>query len=102
MDVTVAARDALTSGGPCHAGDVLGIVDGDIVIVGDDLTRVGVEVVERLLASGGELLTVVAGQDATPALGDDVARQVRTTRRDLEVTQLYGGQPLYELLLGVE
>ena len=100
--VTVAVRDALTSGGPCRAGDVLGIVDGDIVIVGHDLTTVGVEVVERLLASGGELLTVVAGEDATPALGDDVAGHVRSVRRDVEVTQLYGGQPLYPLLLGVE
>ena len=100
--VTVATKDALTSGGPCRAGDVLGVVDGDIVIVGDDLTDVGVQVVDRLLASGGELLTVVSGEDATPALGEDVARVARAACRDLEVTQLYGGQPLYPLLLGVE
>ncbi|HEU4999095.1 MAG TPA: DAK2 domain-containing protein [Lapillicoccus sp.] len=100
--VTVATKEALTSGGPCRPGDVLGVVDGDIVIVGDDLTRVGAEVVERLLSSGGELLTVVAGEDATPALGQDVADAVRAHRRDLEVTHIYGGQPLYPLLLGVE
>jgi fatty acid kinase len=100
--VTVATKEALTSGGPCRPGDVLGVVDGDIVIVGNDLTRVGAEVVERLLSSGGELLTVVAGEDATPALGQDVADAVRAHRRDLEVTHIYGGQPLYPLLLGVE
>ncbi len=100
--VTVATKEALTSGGPCRPGDVLGVVDGDIVIVGDDLTRVGAEVVERLLSSGGELLTVVSGEEATPALGEDVAAAVRRHRRDLEVTQIYGGQPVYPLLLGVE
>ena len=100
--VTVATKEALTSGGPCRPGDVLGVVDGDIVIVGDDLTRVGAEVVERLLSSGGELLTVVSGEEATPALGEDVAGAVRRHRRDLEVTQIYGGQPVYPLLLGVE
>jgi uncharacterized protein len=100
--VTVATKEALTSGGPCRPGDVLGVVDGDIVLVGDDLTRVGADVVERLLSSGGELLTVVSGEDATPALGEDVAAAVRRHRRDLEVTQIYGGQPLYPLLLGVE
>ncbi len=100
--VTVATRQALTSGGPCRPGDVLGVVDGDIVIVGDDLTRVGAQVAERLLSSGGELLTVVSGEDATPALGDDVAQVVRRHRRDLEVTHVYGGQPVYPLLLGVE
>ena len=100
--VTVATKEALTSGGPCRPGDVLGVVDGDIVLVGADLTRVGVDVVDRLLSSGGELLTVVSGEDATPALGEDVAAAVRRHRRDLEVTQIYGGQPLYPLLLGVE
>ena len=100
--VTVATKEALTSGGPCRPGDVLGVVDGDIVLVGDDLTHVGADVVERLLSSGGELLTVVSGEDATPALGQDVAAAVRRHRRDLEVTQIYGGQPLYPLLLGVE
>ena len=100
--VTVATKEALTSGGPCRPGDVLGVVDGDIVIVGDDLARVGAEVVERLLSSGGELLTVVSGEDATPALGEDVAGVVRRHRRDLEVSQIYGGQPVYPLLLGVE
>ncbi|HEY6741940.1 MAG TPA: hypothetical protein VI110_06220, partial [Lapillicoccus sp.] len=100
--VTVATKEALTSGGPCRPGDVLGVVDGDIVLVGDDLTRIGADVVERLLSSGGELLTVVSGEDATPALGEDVAAAVRRHRRDLEVTQIYGGQPLYPLLLGVE
>ena len=100
--VTVATKEALTSGGPCRPGDVLGVVDGDIVLVGDDLTRIGADVVERLLSSGGELLTVVSGEDATPALGEDVAAAVRRHRRDLEVTHIYGGQPLYPLLLGVE
>ena len=100
--VTVATKEALTSGGPCRPGDVLGVVDGDIVLVGDDLTRIGTDVVERLLSSGGELLTVVSGEDATPALGEDVAAAVRRHRRDLEVSHIYGGQPLYPLLLGVE
>ena len=100
--VTVATKEALTSGGPCRPGDVLGVVDGDIVLVGDDLTRIGADVVERLLSSGGELLTVVSGEDATPALGEDVAAAVRRHRRDLEVSHIYGGQPLYPLLLGVE
>jgi uncharacterized protein len=100
--VTVATKRALTSGGLCEVGDVLGIVDGDIVLVGDDLARVAVQVVERLLSSGGEMLTIVVGEDATPALGTEVTAAVRSLRRDLDVTQLYGGQPAYPLLLGVE
>ena len=100
--VTVATKDALTSAGWCRVGDVLGIVDGDIAVIGNDLHEVGGQVVDRLLASGGELLTVVSGQDAPAKLGEDVAAAARIRRRDLEVSQLYGGQPVYPLMLGVE
>ncbi|MEP6797350.1 MAG: DAK2 domain-containing protein, partial [Lapillicoccus sp.] len=100
--VTVATRDALTSAGWCHSGDVLGVVDGDVAVIGDDLQTVAGEVVDRLLASGGELLTVVTGEDAPAKLGEDVIAAARIRRRDLEVSQLYGGQPVYPLMIGVE
>jgi DAK2 domain fusion protein YloV len=100
--VTVASRDALTDAGPCHQGDVLGLVDGEIVVVGSDLVQVGVEVLDRLLGSGGELLTVVTGEDAPPGVGGAIAAAAHTRRREVEASVLHGGQATYPLLLGVE
>ena len=57
---------------------------------------------ERLLGSGGELLTVVTGSDAPAGLGGALAAAARTRRRDVEVSLIHGGQPTYPLLLGVE
>ncbi len=100
--VSVASREALTDAGRCRPGDVLGLVDGEIVLVGSDLARVGGEVLERLLGSGGELLTIVTGSDAPAGLGGSLAAAARTRRRDVEVSLIHGGQPTYPLLLGVE
>lgn len=100
--VTVAQKEALTAGGPCRVGDVLGIVDGVFVIVGADLREVAAEVLDRLLGADGELLTVVAGLDAPPGLVDEVVAGVLARRADLEVTRIEGGQELYPLLFGVE
>ncbi len=100
--VSVASREALTDAGRCRPGDVLGLVDGQIVLVGSDLARVGGEVLERLLGGGGELLTVVTGCDAPAGLGGALAAAARTRRRDVEVSLIHGGQPTYPLLLGVE
>ena len=100
--VSVASREALTEAGRCRPGDVLGLVDGEIVLVGSDLARVGGEVLERLLGSGGELLTIVTGSDAPAGLGGSLAAAARTRRRDVEVSVIHGGQPTYPLLLGVE
>jgi DAK2 domain fusion protein YloV len=100
--VTVAARDAMTTAGPCHAGDALGVVQGDFVIVGSDLATVAGQVLDRLLSGGGELVTVVAGRDADPELVRAAAEHARRSRLDVEVHVLEGGQDRYPLLLGVE
>jgi DAK2 domain fusion protein YloV len=100
--VTIATRDAMTGGGPCRAGDVLGLVGGDIVVVGTDLETVGTEVTRRLLGVGGELLTVVVGDGVAPEVGEAVAAAAGRDHPDLETTVLSGGQPVHPLLLGVE
>ena len=100
--VTVANKEAQTSAGWCHPGDVLGVVDGDVVTIGQDLAVVGSDVVARLLASGGELLTVISGDGAGPELSAVVAASAREGGRDVEVSIIQGGQAAFPLLLGVE
>ena len=62
--VTVATKEALTWAGVCQPGDVLGIVDGDVAFLEEDLGAATAEVLGRLLSSGGELVTLVVGADA--------------------------------------
>jgi hypothetical protein len=100
--VLVASRESLTSAGRCRPGDVVGAVDGDVVVVGKNLAAVVADVVARLLAGGGELLTVIKGAGAGPELLDVVAREARASHHDLEVSIIDGGQSTYPLLLGVE
>lgn len=99
--VTVAARTAMTSAGPCQEGDVLGVIEGDFVVVGSDLTVVATEVLDRLLAPGGELVTLVGGA------GDgDVAERtcawVEQHHPHVDVVVYDGGQERYPLLMSVE
>jgi DAK2 domain fusion protein YloV len=100
--VTVAGKESLTSAGWCHPGDVLGAVEGDVVVVGKDLAEVGAEVVDLLLAGGGELLTVISGAGGGPEVSAGVARSVQAGHGDVEVTIIDGGQATFPLLLGVE
>jgi DAK2 domain fusion protein YloV len=101
-EVTVAVRDALTMAGPCRAGDVLGLVDGDVVLIGQSILYVARELVDRLLATGGELVTLVVGADAEDGLGAAVERHVAESHHAVEVNVYHGTQPHYPLLLGVE
>jgi uncharacterized protein len=100
--VTVAEGPAMTMAGRCEAGDVLGAVEGDFIEIGDDAGEIAWRVVQRLLSSGGELVTVIAGADADPGLVDGLTRRVRAEGRGLDVEVVDGGQARYLMLLGVE
>jgi dihydroxyacetone kinase-like predicted kinase len=101
-EVTRARYDALTSAGPCREGDVLGLIDDDVVAIGDDIAEVARELLDRLLIGGGELVTVIAGADAPPALSTELADYVHATRPAVETVMHHGGQPTYPLMIGVE
>lgn len=103
--VTVAVRDAVTSAGVCRCGDVLGIVDGDFALIGDDLAAVACTVVDRMLGSGGELVTLVRGapeDGGSERLVQAVVAHVRVQRPEVDTVVYDGGQPRYPLLIGVE
>jgi DAK2 domain fusion protein YloV len=101
--VTVAARQAMTMAGPCEPGDALGIIAGDFVEVGDDLTVVAQHVLGRLLGGGGEMVTLVSGQDDEGgALARSCAEWLEAHHPAVDVVVYDGGQERYPLLVAVE
>jgi DAK2 domain fusion protein YloV len=103
--VTIAAREAVTMAGVCRTGDVLGIVDGDFAVIGDDLESVGRIVIDRMLGSGGELVTLVTGAPeggGDTALAEALVKHLHRTRPEVDTVVYEGGQPRYPLLIGVE
>jgi hypothetical protein len=99
--VTVAARRAITMAGPCEPGDALGVIAGDFAVVGSDLEEVADDILERLLAGGGELVTIVSGEGGVE-LAARVAARVEERHPHVDVAVHEGGQPRYPLLVSVE
>ncbi|MBB3678445.1 hypothetical protein FHX36_004234 [Modestobacter versicolor] len=99
-EVTVAEQEALTSAGRCHPGDVLGSAEGDVVVIGADLATVGRDLLDRLLSAGGEMATLVVGEDR--ALGDTVCAHLAAVHPTVEVVRYEGGAGAVPLLVGVE
>lgn len=100
--ITVASRTALTMAGPCQVGDVLGLVGGDIAIVGTAVVEVTQRVLAGLLSVGGELVTLVWGADADDDLRTTVAQWLVTQHPFVEVQQVDGGQARWPVIMGVE
>ncbi|MSW43196.1 MAG: dihydroxyacetone kinase, partial [Actinobacteria bacterium] len=100
--VTVATREVLTTAGPCRVGDILGLVDGDISSVGNDTAHVARELLNAMLAAGGELVTLVFGCDIDPSFGDGLTTWLAAAHPMVEVVAYDGGQPLWPVIIGVE
>ncbi|MEU2158439.1 DAK2 domain-containing protein [Streptomyces sp. NPDC019396] len=99
-ELAVAERQSFTSAGVCQAGDVLGLIDGDVAVIGEDLASTAETVLDRMLSAGGELVTLVLPDDAPPGLADRLEAHVR--RRHLAVdTAIHGGAGA-PLMIGVE
>ncbi len=98
--MTVASKEAITTAGRCQVGDVLGLVDGDIVEIGDSVEAVALRVIDRMSSSTSELVTLVTGSEAPDSLVSVVEEHLQTALVDLEVVA--GGQPYWPVIIGVE
>ncbi|HMA45908.1 MAG TPA: dihydroxyacetone kinase, partial [Frankiaceae bacterium] len=100
--LTRAVRPAGTPAGPVRAGDVLGLLGDEVVVVGPEVHPVATGLLERMLAGGGELVTLVVGANCPPDLPDRLVAHLAAVAPSVEVVTYDGGQPHYPLLMGVE
>jgi uncharacterized protein len=99
-EVTIASRDVELDGVPVRKGAYLGLAEGEAVASSASFDEVARAVVERLLANGAEVLTMLTGADE-PQL-DDLLRHVHEQHPAVELDVHSGGQPHYPLLLAAE
>ncbi|MFJ5558429.1 DAK2 domain-containing protein [Streptomyces sp. NPDC093250] len=101
-EVTVAERQSWTMAGICQAGDVLGLVDGDVAVIGQDVTATAEAVLDRMLAAGGELVTLVLGDGAPASVAAHLENRVREGYLAVDTVIYQGGGQGAVLLIGVE
>ncbi|MFJ8149347.1 DAK2 domain-containing protein [Streptomyces sp. NPDC096048] len=101
-EVAVAERQSWTTAGICQAGDVLGLVDGDVAVIGADVTEVAATVLDRMLAAGGELVTLVLGDEAPETVTAHLEARVREAYLAVDTVVYRGGRQGSLLLIGVE
>ncbi|NEB03030.1 DAK2 domain-containing protein [Streptomyces sp. SID13726] len=101
-EVVVAERQSWTMAGICQAGDVLGLIDGDVAVIGSDVTVTAETVLDRMLSAGGELVTLVLGDEAPEAVAERLEARVRESYLAVDTVVYRGGRQGALLLIGVE
>jgi DAK2 domain fusion protein YloV len=103
-EVTTAVRDSSAAdGSPIHEGDVMGIEDGQITVVGSDVAQVTLDLIARMQeAEEGDTLTILAGADMDDASFDALVERIGEAQPDLEIDAHRGEQPLYPVVFAIE
>ncbi|HEY7175446.1 MAG TPA: DAK2 domain-containing protein [Micromonosporaceae bacterium] len=101
-EVTYASREAITVAGRCQAGDVLALVEGEVNLIGKNLEQACRDLLDRLLAAGGELVTLLTGAQAPDGLAAMLEGHLAQNWPFVEAHVYHGGQPHHPLLVGIE
>lgn len=105
--VRIATESALTWAGRCHPGDGLGIAGDEVLIVAADAVEAAIGLLDLLLASGGDLVTVLLGAGIETdgdvgAVGDILEEHMHDHHPGTELVTYRTGHHGDALLIGVE
>ena len=103
-EVTHAVRDSSAADGtPIHAGDIMGIQNDDILVVGSSVDQVALDLIARMMdEEEGDTLTILAGADMADADFAALVGRIEEAYPDLDIESHRGEQPLYPVIFSIE
>lgn len=100
--ITHAVRDTSVHGITIHTGDVLGLIDGEIVGAGQDAITMLQELLSDRVTSDTSLITIYAGEGADKKETEKFLDRLRKKWPVVDVEFADGGQPLYPYIFSIE
>lgn len=101
-EVTIATRSVALNGVDVKEGQVIGLLNGKLVVSGDELGKTCLDLLEKASTKDNERITFFYGKDITRPDVDKIVDQVREAYPDHEIEVHDGGQPHYQFILSIE
>ncbi|MGI6686128.1 MAG: DAK2 domain-containing protein [Bacillota bacterium] len=101
-EVTYAVRDSTFNGFTIKQNDIMGLMNGSIQIIGQDVNEVVLDLLKKMVEPEHELITLFYGNHLTEEQAEMLKEKVTETFPEMEVEVHFGGQPLYYYLISVE
>lgn len=100
--VTTAVRDSNLDGHPVNAGRFIGLIEGKIVIQGEDLATVLIDLIQRMIGPESEIVSLYYGATVSKKEADRLQKLVAAQLASVQVELYDGGQPHYHVIVSVE
>ena len=100
--ITYAVRDTVFEDKEISEGDMIGIHNGRIEVVGKDIHDMALELIRLVVEDGDSLITIYYGADTKEEDAVRLCDEISALYPDMDVEVHFGGQPLYYYLLSAE
>ncbi|GAA0683432.1 MULTISPECIES: DAK2 domain-containing protein [Clostridium] len=100
--ITYAVRDTEMDGLKIKEGNILGLVEGKIKEVGEEVYSTTEKILEAMVDEDSELVTIFYGSDVEKEKAEEFAEKLEEKYEDLDIQCYSGKQPLYYFILSVE
>jgi len=100
--VTYAVRDSKFENIEIKEGDFLGIADGKIVTTTTDLIETASSLLNEMIASDEEILTIIYGQDVNEEQVKQLEEEIMDSYPNIEIEIHNGGQPIYYFIFSID
>ncbi|MGF7057271.1 DAK2 domain-containing protein [Brassicibacter mesophilus] len=100
--VTFSVRDTVIDNKEIKKDDIIGICDGEIKTVGQNVQEVVLDLIRNTADDDNELITIFYGKDIQENQAEELKNKIENEFEDFDVDMIYGGQPLYYYLVSIE
>jgi DAK2 domain fusion protein YloV len=102
VEITTAVRSVQVDGMEVQEGQVIGLVNGKLMVKGDSPADVAIEALDVLNAEDYEIITIYYGETVTADQAQQIADDIMGRYPEQEVELVDGGQPHYHYILSAE
>lgn len=102
ISVTYAVRDTSFGDKAIEEGDVLGMLNDEIVVVEKNVVKGTKEVLKQTITEDHEMVSIYYGSDVTEEDAQQISDYIEENYPECEVEIQSGGQPLYFYIISVE
>ncbi|MCB5121139.1 DAK2 domain-containing protein [Streptococcus mutans] len=100
--VTRAVRDTTIDGLDIHKDDILGMVNGKILVSNPDMDQALHQLFKKMIAEDSEIVTIYVGEEGSQEQAQKLAEDFENQHEEIEVEIHQGDQPVYPYLMSVE
>ena len=100
--VTLAVRDTTIDGLEIHENDILGMVDGKILVSTPDMDQALLDTFDKMIDEDSEIVMIYVGEEGNKEQAQAIADKLEAAHEDIEVEIFQGDQPVYPYIFSVE